>query len=155
MLREQLVTERVATDVLVAIRRSLDLHRVVRALLLGLRDALGDHEKIAEWTRDTVGRALGEAHVASFVSALRILVLLRDFAGSLPARWQLTLMDLADVPDRRLQARLSLLGKDYAERFGEGPRWVREVDARPVGADDQANEEDRSSTTSPAPQRKP
>lgn len=57
LLREQLVSERVATDVLTALHRSLDLSKVVRTLLLGLRDALGDNEQVTEWTRGAAGRA--------------------------------------------------------------------------------------------------
>ncbi|NVL68004.1 hypothetical protein, partial [Escherichia coli] len=81
LLREQVVTERVTTDALTAIYRSLDLAAVVRTLLLGLRDALGDHERVTQWTRGVADRALREGHLPSFVSAVRILVELRGYDG--------------------------------------------------------------------------
>lgn len=128
LLRERVVTERVATDVLAAIHGSLDVAKVVRTLLLGLRDTLGDHERIAEWTRRIVGRAHEWRHVETFVSVTRILVGLRDFDGAVTTSWQLSLIRASEDP--RLQRRVRSLADDYARRFGSEPRWVKTVRAR-------------------------
>ncbi len=130
LLTERLVTEAVATDILVAIRKSLDVSKVVRTLLLGLRHALGDYEKITEWTMRIAGRAHAERHVESFVSAMRILVSLRDFDGGMPTNWQLSLIRALEMPD--LQRRLYLLADDYASRFCSDPRWVNTIRARRI-----------------------
>ncbi len=130
LLTERLVTEAVATDILVAIRKSLDVSKVVRTLILGLRHALGDYEKITEWTMRIVGRAHAEQHVESFVSAMRILVNLRDFGGGMLKSWQLSLIRALEMPD--LQRRLYLLADDYASRFGSDPRWVNTIRARRI-----------------------
>ena len=128
VLTEQLVTEAVTTDVLAALWKAVDVARVVRTLLRGLRHALGDHEKIMEWTRRITGRAHDGRHVESFVSAMRILVTLRDFDGGLPTSWQLSLIRGSEDP--RLRRRLLLLSDDYARRFGSEARWVTTVRAR-------------------------
>lgn len=130
LLRERFVDERVATDVLTAIRGSLDVSKIVRTLLLGLRDALGDHEKITEWTWRAAGRAHAQRHVGSFVSAIHVLVGLRDFDGALPTNWQLLLIRAAEDP--KLRRRLLHIADEYARRFGSGSQWVRKLRARYV-----------------------
>lgn len=127
LLREH-PCERVVTDILVALHCSLDVSPVVKTLLVGLRDALGDHERIAEWTTKVAGRAHAGRRVESFISSMRVLVVLRDFDGGLPTSWQLSLLRASEDP--RLQRRLLLLSDDYARRFGSEARWVTTVRAR-------------------------
>lgn len=124
LLRERFVDEAVTTDVLIALHRSLDLSPAVRTLLLGLRTALDDHEKITQWTRAVVDRALGEGHLASFLAAMRILVEQRDYDGRVPARWRLSVLRAAEVPE--LNPRVLLFVREYARRFPvESWRWIR------------------------------
>lgn len=115
LLCEQVVDERVATDVLTALHRSLDLPQAVRTLLLGLRDALGDHERIAEWTRGIADHALREGHQLSFVFTMRLLIELRDYDGTVPTPWRLAILRAAEVPYLAPQVRL--FSKAYAQRF--------------------------------------
>ncbi|MCA9590789.1 MAG: hypothetical protein KC657_36070 [Myxococcales bacterium] len=130
LLRERVVTERVATDVLTALYNSLDVAKVVRTLLLGLHDAPESDDRMTMWTRRTAERALAAGHVPSFVAALRILVGLGDFEGAVPTSWQVALLRAAEDPDRRRRAQAFLLRDEYARRFGAEPRWVRTVRAR-------------------------
>lgn len=124
LLREQLVTERIATDVLTAIRRSLDLSTVVRTLLIGLRDTLGDDERASAWTATTADRALAEGQLPSFISAMRILVELRGYDGVVPTRWRLSVLRAAEV--RELAPRVLILARAYAQRFPrESWSWIR------------------------------
>ncbi len=125
LLREQVVDERVATDVLGAVRRSLDVPHVVRTLLIGLCDVLGDHERIAEWTTAVADRALREGHLASFVTAIRILVGLRDYDGSVPTHWRSAILkstESVEVPSRVLR-----YAHAYTFRFPEKSSWLRAV----------------------------
>jgi hypothetical protein len=129
LLRERIVDEAVATDVLTAIHRALDLSKVVRTLLLGLRDALGDHERVTEWTRAVADRSLREVHLASFVTAMRILVELRDYDGTVPTRWRLSLLRAVEVPE--LAPRVLRFARAYARLFpAESWRWIREARVR-------------------------
>lgn len=127
LLREQLVTERVATDTLIALHRSLDLSKVVRALLLGLV-GVSAPEKIAEWTRAVADRALREGHQPSFISTMRILVELPGYDGTVPTRWRLSILRAAET--RELPRRVLLLAKAYARRFpSESWPWIRRARA--------------------------
>lgn len=129
LLREQLVTERVATDVLTAIHRSLDVSKIIRTLLLGLRDALGDHEKITEWALAVAARAIREGHLPSFITAVRILVGLHDYDGIVPTRWRLSIFRAVEIPEFAPQALLFV--RAYARRFpAESWPWVREARRR-------------------------
>ena len=130
LLREQIVTEAVATDVLVAIWKSLDVSKVTRTLLLALRDVPESHDRMTMWTTRVAERALAEAHVPSFVSALRILVGLRDYDGAMRTSWQVALLRAAELPGRRLRTRVYLLRDEYARRFGDASRWVRIIAVR-------------------------
>lgn len=124
LLREQLITERIASDVLTAIRRSLDLSAVVRTLLIGLRDTLGDHERASAWTAAAADRALAEGQLPSFISAMRILVELRGYDGVVPTRWRLSIVRAAEV--RELAPRVLILARAYTQRFPrESWRWIR------------------------------
>ena len=126
LLREQPFTERVATDVLTALHKSLDMSKVVRTLLVGLRDSACDPPKVAEWTRNTADRAIREGHLASFVSAMRILIGLRDYDGTVPTRWRLSILRALDIPD--LTPSVFLFARDYNRRFPqESWRWIRIV----------------------------
>lgn len=98
LLREQVVTEHVTTDVLATLQRSLDLPAAVRRLLFGLV-GVSAPEKITEWTKAVAGRALSEGHLPSFVSGIRILVELRDYGGIVPARWRLAILRAAEVQE--------------------------------------------------------
>lgn len=123
LLREQLVTERVATDVLTAMHRSLDLPKVVRTLLLGLV-GVSAPEKIAVWTRAVADRALREGHLPSFISAMRVLVELPGYDGRVPTRWRLSILRAAE--NRELPRRVLLFAREYARRFpAESWRWIR------------------------------
>ncbi|MBX3232011.1 MAG: hypothetical protein KIT84_20155 [Labilithrix sp.] len=126
LLREN-IDEAVVTDVLTAVHRSLDLAAVVRSLLLGLRDALGDHERITEWTRRAADRAHAQGHVETFVSAVRVLIGLRDFDGAMPTSWQLAIIRASEDP--RLRRRLLHIADGYARRFGSHARWGKTVRA--------------------------
>lgn len=123
LLRERLADEAVATDVLTATHRSLDLSKVVRTLLLGLRDALGPYEKITEWTRDVANRALAEGHVPSFLTALRILVGLRDYDGRVPTQWRIALLTAIETVE--LARRVLHFAKAYTSRFPDNSLWLR------------------------------
>lgn len=128
LLTERVVDEAVVTDILTALHKSLDLSKVVRTLLLALREALGDHEKIAEWTRRAVDRASKEAQLPAFVSALRVLVDLRDYDGTVPTRWRLSLLRAVEIPG--LSPGLLLLTRAYGRRFGGDSWWLRTVRVR-------------------------
>lgn len=125
LLREQFVDEAVATDVLTAIHRALDLSAVLRTLLLGLRNALGDHERMTAWTRAIADRALAEGHLPSFVSAMRILIDLRDYDGAVPTRWRIALLRSIEFKD--LAPRTFLFARAYGRRFTEDSWWLRTV----------------------------
>lgn len=125
LLREQLVTERVATDVLVALHRSLDVSKVVRTLLLGLVDVSAP-EKIAEWTRHVAGRTVQAKHLPSFLSAMRVLVELRDYDGVVPTRWRLSILRASEIPE--LTPRVLRFAKAYKRRFPhESWPWIRKA----------------------------
>ncbi len=126
LLRERLVTEAVATDTLAALRKSLDVSNVVRTLLLGLV-GVSAPEKIAERTSRTAERALAEGHVPSFVSALRVLVDLRDYDGAMRTSWQVAVLRAVELPDPWLRRRVFVLRDEYARRFGATSRWVRTI----------------------------
>jgi hypothetical protein len=127
LLRERFVTEFVATNVLTAVCRSLDLSKVVRTLLLGLV-SVSAPEKIAEWTKAVAERALREGHPSSFVSAMRIIVELRDYDGTVLARWRLAIVRAVEVPE--LAPRVLLFARAYARRFpAESWLWVRRARA--------------------------
>lgn len=128
LVREQTFTERVATDVLTALHKSLDVPMVVRTLLVGLRDVAGDTPKIVEWTRNTVDRSIKEGQLPSFVTAMRILVDLRDFDGTVPTRWRLALLRGLELPG--LPPRLFMFSRDYARRFPQDSWWLRTVRVR-------------------------
>jgi hypothetical protein len=124
LLRETLVDERVATDVLAALKGSLDQSRIVRTLLRALRDLLSDHERTTRWTRRVADRALREGHLPSFVSAMRILVEEPHFDGMVPALWRLSILRAVEVP--QLSPCVVLYVRAYASRFPEHSwRWVR------------------------------
>lgn len=125
LLREQVVDERVSTDVLGAVHRSLDVPTVVRTLLLALRDVLGDHEKIAEWTQAGADRALNEGHPPSFLAAMRILVELRDYDGSVPTHWQSAILKSTESVE--LRSRVLRYAHAYTSRFPEKSSWLRAV----------------------------
>lgn len=128
LLREQLVDERVTTDVLTALHKSLDVPKVVRTLLLGLV-AVSAPEMIAEWTRAVADRALREGHFASFVTAMRILVELCDYDGTVPTRWRLAILRAVEVPE--LAPRVIRFTRAYARRFpAESWRWTHEARVR-------------------------
>lgn len=127
LLREQLVTERVATDVLAALHRSLDVSKVVRTLLTGLV-GVSPPEKIAAWTRAVADHALREDHLPSFVSAMRLLVDLGGYDGDVPTLWRLSILRAAEVPE--LTSRVLLFTTAYARRFSsESWLWVRKARA--------------------------
>ena len=130
LLREQVVTERIATDVLTAIHRSLDVSKIVRTLFLGLLDAVGEGDRMEEWTRRAADRALTEGHVQSFVTTMRILVGLRGYDGAVRTNWQVALIQTLETPDMPLRRRVFLLAGEYARRFGRESRWVVTVWAR-------------------------
>lgn len=132
LLREQVVDDRVATDVLTALHRSLDLPAVVRTLLLGLRDVLGDHEKITEWTTAAADRALKQGHLPSFMAAVRILVGLRDYDGTVPTRWRVAILPATESVE--LAARVLRFTKAYASRFPDDSSWLRTVTRPSRGA---------------------
>lgn len=133
LLREQLLDELTSSDVLAALQRSLDAAKIVRTLLLGLRDALGDHERITEWARTAVDRALREGHLASFVAAMRILVDLRDYDGTVPTRWRLAILRAVQVP--KLTPQVGLFAETYRHRFPvESWHWVSEARVRSMVA---------------------
>lgn len=120
LLREQLVSERVLTDVLTALHRSLDLSKVVRTLLLGLV-GVSPPEKMTAWTKSVADLALTEGHLSSFVTAMRIVVELRDFDGTVPTRWRLSILRAAEMPD--IAPRIFMLTRTYARRFPEESWW--------------------------------
>lgn len=120
LLREQLVSERVITDVLTALHRSLDLSKVVRTLLLGLV-GVSPSEKMTEWVCDVADRSLRAGHLPSFVSAMRILVDLPDYDGTVPTRWRLALLRAVEMPD--VAPRILMLTRTYARRFPEESWW--------------------------------
>jgi hypothetical protein len=125
LLREN-PCERVVTDLLTAIHKSLDLPRAVQTFLVGLRDALGDHEKITEWTRAVADRAVKEGHQLSFSFAMRLLVELRDYDGIVPTRWRLAILRAARVPYLAPQVRLFC--KAYAQRFPQqSSPWLQKA----------------------------
>ncbi len=127
LLREQLVTERVATDVLTVLHRSLDVSKVVRTLLLGLV-GVSPPEKIVAWTRTVADHALREGNLSSFVSAMRILVDLGGYDGDVPTLWRLSVLRAAEVPE--LTSRVLLFTTAYARRFSsESWLWVRKARA--------------------------
>lgn len=125
LLREQVVDERVATDVLGAVLSSLDVPHVVRTLLIGLRDVLGDHERITEWTTAVADRALREGHLASFVTAIRILVGLRDYDGSVPTHWRSAIVNSTESVE--LPSRVLRFAHAYTSRFPEKSSWLHAV----------------------------
>lgn len=125
MLRERVVDEAVATQVLTALHRSIDLPQVVRALLVGLRDTLGDHEKITEWTKSVAERAIRERQLAAFIVALRILTDLRHYDGGIPTGWRLSLLRAIETKD--LAPRVALFARTYARRFPDDCWWLRTV----------------------------
>ena len=127
LLREQLVTERVATDMLAALHQSLDVSKVVRTLLLGLA-GVSAPEKIAEWTRIVADRALTESHLPSFVSALRVLVELAGYEGRVPTRWRLSLLRSLEIAG--LAPRVLRFAKSYGRRFPDDSWWLRTVRVR-------------------------
>ena len=120
LLREQLVSERVITDVLTALHRSLDLSKVVRTLLLGLV-GVSPPEKMTEWTKSVADLALIQGHLSSFVTAMRIVVELRDFDGTVPTRWRLALLRAVEMP--AIAPRIFMLTRTYARRFPEESWW--------------------------------
>lgn len=127
LLREQVVTERVTTDVLAVLNRTLDVSNIVRTLLLGLADVSAP-EKIAEWTRAVADRALAEGHLPSFISVMRILVELPGYDGTVPTRWRLSILRAAET--QGLPRRVLLLAKAYARRFpSESWPWIRRAHA--------------------------
>lgn len=127
LLREQLVTERAATDVLTVLHRSLDVSKVVRTLLLGLV-GVSPPEKVVAWTRAVADHALRQGHLPSFVSAMRILVELGGFDGDVPTLWRLSVLRAAEVPE--LTSRVLLFTTAYARRFSsESWLWVRKARA--------------------------
>lgn len=130
LLRERLVTELVATDVLTALYNSLDVAKIVRTLLLGLHDVPESVDRMTMWTRCAAERAIAEGHVPSLISAMRILVPLRDYDGAVPTSWQLALLHALETPDLHLRRRLFLLVEEYGRRFGRESRWVVKVWAR-------------------------
>jgi hypothetical protein len=125
LLRERVLDERTATDVLTAVHRSLDLAAGVRTLLLGLRDALGDHERITEWATAVADRAVREGQRLSFMFAMRLLVELRDYDGTVPTRWRLAILRAAEVPYLAPQVRLFC--KAYAQRFTQSSPWLQKA----------------------------
>ena len=112
-LKQCVVTEAIATDVLTAIWKSVDVSKVVRTLLLGLLDADGEHERVEQWTGFVADRALAEGHVPSFLSAMRILVGLRDYDGAVRTSWQVALIQTLETTDLRLRRRVFLLANEY------------------------------------------
>lgn len=125
LLREQLVTERVATDVLVALHQSLDVSKVVRTILLGLV-GVSAPERIAEWTRHVADRAVQARHLPSFLSAMRILVELRAYDGVVPTQWRLSILRASEIPE--LTPRVLLFARAYKRRFpSESWRWIRKA----------------------------
>lgn len=128
LIREQLVDERVLTDVLTVLHRSLDASKIVRTLLLALV-GVSPQEKIAEWTRAVADRALAEGHLSAFSSAMHVLVELRDFDGVVPTRWRLALVRAIEIPE--LAPRVFLVGRPYARRFPtQSWWWIRTVRLR-------------------------
>lgn len=121
LLRERVLDERTTTDILTVLNRSLDVSSIVRALLVGLRSALGDHEKIAEWTRAVADRTLREGHVPSFIAAMRILVELPGYDGTVPARWRISLLRAIEV--KELAPRVLCFCRDYVHRFPRESSW--------------------------------
>lgn len=118
LLHEQPV-ERVLADVLTAVHRSLDGPRAVRTLLLGLV-GVSAPEKITEWTRAVADRALAEGQLPSFVTVMRILVELRGYDGTVPARWRISL--LRAIEHRELASRVLMFVHAYMRRF-PAQRW--------------------------------
>lgn len=120
LLREQLVDERVLTDVLIALHRSLDSSKVVRTLLFGLV-GVSPPEKMTEWTKRVADLALIEGHLSSFTSAMRILVELPDYDSTVPTRWRLALLRAVEMPD--IAPRVLMLTRAYVRRFPEESWW--------------------------------
>lgn len=131
LLREQLVTERVATDVLAVLNRTLDVPNAVRTLLLALV-GVSAPEKITEWTQAVAERSLREGHLASFVTAMRILVELSGYDGTVPARWRISL--LRAIESRELASRVLLFSKVYERRFCSDAWWLRTARTRSMVA---------------------
>jgi len=125
LLRERVSDERTIADVLSAVHRSLDVPTVVRTLLLALRDVLGDHEKIVEWTQAVADRALNEGHPPSFLAAMRILVELRDYDGSVPTHWRSAI--LKSTQSVELPSRVLRFAHAYTSRFPEKSSWLQAV----------------------------
>lgn len=116
-----------------ALHQSLDLSKVVRTLLVGLRDALGDHERVTEWTLATAERVIREGRLPSFITAMRVLVGLRDFDGPVPLPWRLALFRASKDPE--LAPRVLLFAREYERRFpSESWWWVREARRRSIVA---------------------
>lgn len=130
LLRERVVTELVASDVLAALYSSLDVAKVVRTLLLGVHSVPESEERMTMWTRRTAERALAAGYTSSFVSAMRVLVGLPDYDGAVPTSWQLALLHGSKAAEPHLRRRVFLVADEYARRFGRTSRWVVTVWAR-------------------------
>lgn len=131
LLGERLVDEAVATDLLVAIHRSVDVPNAVRTLLRALV-GVSAPEKITEWTGAVADRSLREGHLASFVTAMRILVELPGYDGTVPTRWRISL--LRAIEFRELASRVLLFSKVYERRFCSDAWWLRTARTRSMVA---------------------